>query len=401
MIPTADLLQVLAVVAVSSAVVGLLGLGLLRLLRRRSLLVSVSLVALVAVVAVVAGAALAAAQMFLSGHDLRVLLVVVALAGLVGVGTAYALARDVVRGSRALGAAAAALGDGGYRSPAVPLPAELAALDAQLAEMSLRLARARGRERDLEASRRELVAWISHDLRTPLAGVRAMAEALEDGVAQDAETTARYHAGIRREADRLAGMVDDLFELSRISASALQLHLQEVDLRDLVSDAVVTAAALGDTRAVAVTASPGDGPVPVLAGVPELSRVLANLLANAVHCTPAGGRVHVTVQAADGHCLVDVQDGCGGIPEEDLPRLFEVAFRGTAARTPGRDGGAGLGLAIARGLAEAHGGSLSIGNREPGCRARLVLPRPAPVVLTSQDPVTPARSGPPPRVPHR
>lgn len=375
MIPTADLLQVLAVVAVSSAAVAVLGLVLLRLVRRRSLVVSVALVALVAVAAVVAGAALAAARMFLSGHDLRVLLVVVLLAGVVGVGTAYALARDVVRGSRALGVAAAAMGDGGYRSPQVPLPAELAALDGQLAEMSVRLARARERERDLEASRRELVAWISHDLRTPLAGVRAMAEALEDRVAQDPATVARYHAGIRREADRLAGMVDDLFELSRISASALQLHLREVDLRDLVSDAVVSASALGRERGVAVTATPADGPAPVQASVPELSRVLANLLANAVACTPPGGRVHVLVGADDERCVVDVQDACGGIPEADLPRLFEVAFRGTAARTPDRDGGAGLGLAIARGLAVAHGGSLTLVNHPPGCRARLLLPR--------------------------
>ncbi len=374
MIPTGDLLQILGYVALTAGLVAMAGLGVLYLVRRRSLLLSVLVVALVAVAAVVAGAMVAAGAMVISTQDLRVLVLIVALAGAAGAATAVVHARHVVRGSRALGRAAAALGDGAYTSPTVPLNAELTALDGQLAEMSHRLEQGRQRERELEASRRELVAWISHDLRTPLAGVRAMSEALEDRVVQDSETVHRYHAGIRREADRLSAMVDDLFELSRINASALHLRLQEVALQDLVSDAVVTAAAVAAAKDVTVRADGPSAPALVLGSVPELGRVLANLLSNAVRCTGPGGVVEVSLSVGPASVTVAVQDACGGISPADLPRVFDVAFRGTAARTPGEDGGAGLGLAIARGLVAAHGGTITLENAGPGCCAVVVLP---------------------------
>ena len=165
MIP--DLVVVVGIAAGSSLTVALLGLLLLRLLRRRSMVLSLTVVALVSVGAVLAGAVGTAAAMFLSDHDLQVLLVVVAVAGSVGVATAVVLGRAVVAGSRALGVAAAGIGDGGYTPAGGPLSAELAHLDRQLAETSRRLEASRERERALESSRRELVAWVSHDLRTP------------------------------------------------------------------------------------------------------------------------------------------------------------------------------------------------------------------------------------------
>jgi signal transduction histidine kinase len=101
---------------------------------------------------------------------------------------------------------------------------------------------------------------------------------------------------------------------------------------------------------------------------------MCNLVTNAVRHTPAGGRVRVTCAVEDGQVVIGVEDACGGIPPEDLPRLFEVAFRGSSARTPGDDGGAGLGLAIARGLVEAHGGTVEITNHGAGCCAGVRLP---------------------------
>lgn len=230
------------------------------------------------------------------------------------------------------------------------------------------------RERRAEASRRELVAWISHDLRTPLAGIRAMSEALADGVVFEPAEVAGYAAAIRRETERLSGMVDDLFELSRITAGSLQLTLSSVPLHDVVSEAVAAQAPVAARRGVRVLAEASTWPV-VRGSDPELARVVRNLLSNAIRHTPADGTVLVAagVDGAEGWLRVD--DGCGGIPEPDLSRVFEVAFRGTKARTPEpADPGAGLGLAIARGLVEAHRGRITARNHGRGCRFEVHLP---------------------------
>lgn len=379
MIP--DSVVVVAIASGCALAVALLGLVVLRMLRQRSLVLSTTVVALVSVGAVLAGALGTAKAMFLSPHDFRVLVLVCAAAGSVGIATAVVLGRAVVAGSRAVGLAAAGLGEGGYRSAAGPLSAELAKLDAQLAETSSRLEVSRGRERALESSRRELVAWVSHDLRTPLAGIRAMAEALEDGVVDDQVTIDRYHAGLRREADRLAAMVDDLFELSRINASALHLSMREVSLADLVSDALASASPVAAAKGVRLTGGVCAGLPPVEGSLPELGRVLRNLLSNAIRHTPAEGVVSVQAGSDDKWAFVEVVDACGGIPHEDLPRVFDVAFRGTTARTPGDDGGAGLGLAIAQGLVHAHHGEITIGNHGEGCRVLVRLPTAVPEPL--------------------
>ena len=374
MIPAGDALQVAGLAIAATLGVALLGVLALRVVRTKSLIASLAVVVAVSVGAVVAGALGSASAMFLSGHDLRVLLVVTAVAGPVAFGTALVVGRTVVADTRALGLAAQNLGEQAYAGPAGPLAAELRALDVMLSSASSRLRESRGRERALESSRRELVAWVSHDLRTPLAGIRAMAEALEDGVVVDAGTVHRYHAGIRVEADRLAVMVDDLFELSRIHACALALTLQEVSLADVVSDAVASASPVAMAKGVRLTAAAAEDLVPITGSVPELGRVLRNLLSNAIRHTPADGVVHVDVRTVDGVAQVEVADACGGIPAEDLPRVFDVAFRGTSARTPGEAGGAGLGLAIAQGLVQAHHGQISIANHGPGCRVLVRLP---------------------------
>jgi two-component sensor histidine kinase len=240
--------------------------------------------------------------------------------------------------------------------------------------MSGRLENARQRERALEDSRRELVAWVSHDLRTPLAGIRAMAEALEDGVIDDPATIDTYHRRILHEVSRLSDMVSDLFELSRINAKALVLDLHEISLADVLSDAVATAEPIAAAQGVVLAGEQPDDVPMVMGSVPELSRVMSNLLSNAIRHTPPGGTVRVTSHREGGDVVVGVADGCGGIPDQDLPRLFDVAFRGSAARTPDQTSGAGLGLAIARGLVEAHGGSVGITNHGPGCCASFMLP---------------------------
>jgi signal transduction histidine kinase len=368
-----DHTQLVLIAGGAAGVVGLAGAGALRLLRRSWLSVQASAVALTGVLAVAAGAWAAANAMFVSAHDLHALGVVLVAAGVVGIGAAALLGRRVGRASRSLVEVARRIGAGEAGVEAGrPATTELAVLARELERMSAQLDEARGREAALEAARRELVAWVSHDLRTPLAAVRAMAEALEDGVVSDPATVARYHRQLGLEVDRLAGLVDDLFELSRTQAGVLELHREPVALGDLVSDALAGAAPVARAKGVHLEGHL-DGPTPEVAlSTPEVARALRNLLENAIRHTPAEGTVRVEAGVDDGHAYVSVADACGGIPDADLDRVFDVAFRGEAARTPG--GGAGLGLAIARGMVEAHGGELVVANDGPGCRFVVRLP---------------------------
>ncbi|MFF4433717.1 sensor histidine kinase [Streptomyces sp. NPDC001513] len=367
-----DLLLIALYAFLGAAGAGLLGAVALRILRRRSVAVSLAVVAAVAVSAMLAGTLAVAWAMFLSSHDLTVVTTVVAMAAAVSLGTALLLGRQVVRRIRELVGAARDFGEEGtFSAPAVPAPAELAALSRELALTSERLAASRDRERALETSRRELVAWISHDLRTPLAGLRAMSEALEDGVVAD---PARYHQQMRAEVERLNSMVTDLFELSRIHAGALSLSPTRMSLYDLVGDALAGADALAREHGVRL-AGGSVAPLPVEVDGKEMTRVLSNLLVNAIRHTPADGTVAIAAERRAHAVVLSVTDACGGIPEEDLPRVFDTGWRGSQARTP--PSGAGLGLAIVRGIVEAHSGHADVHNVPGGCRFELTLPAPA------------------------
>ncbi|HEV7761245.1 MAG TPA: histidine kinase dimerization/phospho-acceptor domain-containing protein, partial [Acidimicrobiales bacterium] len=234
-----------AVLIACSFGVGLLAyaVGWCVLRRSRSPIV----VALIPVVAIALGALAAAQAMFVSRHDLSALVVVIAGACTAGVLGALALASELERARRRVEA---------------------------MSE----------RERALERSRRELVAWVSHDLRTPIAGIRAMVEALDDGVVDEPGEVKRFHLQLVSEADRLARLVDDLFELSRIEADALQLTLEPVPLGELVSDAVATAAIVAHAKGVRLDGrlAEGDRWPSVIGSAPELTRIVHNLLDNAI-----------------------------------------------------------------------------------------------------------------------
>jgi signal transduction histidine kinase len=250
------------------------------------------------------------------------------------------------------------------------MAAELAALSRELDATALKLRESRERERRMDASRRQLVASVSHDLRTPLAGLRAMAEALQDGIATD---TARHHRQMLTEVTRLSTMVDDLFELSRIESGTLTLSRDRIAVSDLVSDTIASLEPVAQASCVWLTGA-ADGPLPLQADPRELSRALSNLVTNAIRHTPEGGRVRVAATATAGEVLITVADGCGGIPEADLARVFDLAWRATAARTPDAGGGAGLGLTIVRGIVEAHSGQVRVVNAGDGCSFEVRLP---------------------------
>ncbi|WP_328903913.1 HAMP domain-containing histidine kinase [Streptomyces sp. NBC_00441] len=364
-----DTLLIALFAFLGAAAAGLLGAFALRLTRHRPLVVSLSIVAAVAVTAMLAGTLAVAWAMFLSPHDLTVVTTVVAMAAVVSLVTAMLLGRWVAARSRELTLAARSFGDGGtFAAPEAPATAELAALTRELAATSAKLDSSRMRERALETSRRELVAWISHDLRTPLAGLRAMSEALEDGVAVDSP---RYLRQIRTEVERMNDMVGDLFELSRIHAGSLALTPTRVSVYDLVGDALAGADPLAREHGVRLVGGRIEE-VPVEVDGKEMSRVLGNLLINAIRRTPADGTVAVAAHRAPDGVVLSVTDSCGGIPEEDLPRVFDTGWRGSHARTP--PAGAGLGLAIVRGIVEAHAGRAEVRNVSGGCCFEVTLP---------------------------
>jgi signal transduction histidine kinase len=377
-IPFADLVGIVAIAGGAALAVALVGAGALAVVRRRRLAAGLAVLVLTVVGAGAAATSAVGLAMFLSAHDLRVLLVVVVVAAAAGAGTAVLLARRLVAGVRDVGDVARALADDEpVCPPSRPLPAEFAALVDDLVTTADRLRAARRRERTLEASRRELVGWVSHDLRTPLAGLRAMVEALEDGVVAEPTEVAEYHGRMRGEIDRLTAMVDDLFELSRLHAGTLPLPVEPTVLADLVGDAVAAAAPVARARGVRlVRAVHGDAVLSLPAS--SLARVLANLVSNAVRHTPDGRTVVVEGAVDPDGVWMAVQDECGGIPEADLPRVFDVGFRGSPARTPGEGAGGGLGLSIARGLAEATGGTVEVTNQDGGCRFTLRLAAPVP-----------------------
>jgi len=236
------------------------------------------------------------------------------------------------------------------------------------------LSEARAAERRSEEARRRLVAGMSHDLRSPLAGIAGMTDAVLDGVVRDPVEVRDYLARVRRETVRMTAMVEDLFEVSRATSGTLDLARGPVALAEAASDAVGALAGAAREAGVDVRADDPERWPTVLGSDPDLTRVLRNVLANAVRHTPPGGVVRLSACAADGVARLHIDDACGGIPGDDLPRLFEIGYRGAAARTPTAESGAGLGLAIAHGLMQAQGGEIGITNHGPGCRVELVLP---------------------------
>ena len=368
-----NLVSVVAWASVAVVATAIAGLGVLRLLARRSIGLHVGLVAVVCVITAMITIA-EISVILLSPTDRAVMLELMGISGIASLVASYFVARAVARASGALLVSVRQVGDSGmYTPPEVPLPAELEGLSRGLAEAHERLGQARAREQAFEASRRELVAWVSHDLRTPLAGLRAMAEALEDRVVFDPREVDHYHSQIRIETERLAAMIDDLFELSKIHAGALRLSRRVVGLEDLIADVVASAAPVARAKRVRLTGSAVRG-MPVLIDSAEFGRAVRNLVINAIRHTPPDGTIEILGELRSGVACVSVSDECGGIPLDDLPRVFDVAFRGESARTPDPSGGAGLGLSIARGIVEAHSGDISVLNTGPGCQFLITLP---------------------------
>ena len=359
--PLRDLAAIASFLLISGGVTVLLGLAVPRMpsppwlgsLRSRLVLVAV-LTAILALVNV----GFTAVLMFLSGHDLAL------LAGLLGfsvgmaVFVAFALSEPTTRSIRELMQGARNM-SAGRLDAQVPVETndELGELALAFNTMSERLRSSFGRERELEQARRELISAVSHDLRTPLASIRAMLESINDGVVADPDTVNRYIRTSLTEVENMGQLVNDLFELSQIDAGVLELHMEAASLQDLISDTLESMSAQASVHNLSLKGSLDGEITPVVMDTRRVQRVLYNLVQNSIRHTPPDGTILIRAMDVGEAVQVEVADNGEGIQEEDLPKLFEWSYRADRSRSRG-SGGAGLGLSIARGIVEAHGGRI-------------------------------------------
>ena len=404
---TSELLTIIGWAVAWGAVIGAASLLILKSLRRASFAVQICVVVLAAVAVLTAGMVSAFNAMFISARDLEVMWYVLAVASAVAVSIALVLGARVSRNAKALVEAARSIGRG--ESPGIQSPVmshELAALAAELESSSRMLEASRQREAAVENARRELVSWISHDLRTPLASMRAMTEALEDGMAADVPA---YYRKLIAQTDLMAGMVNDLLELSKIHAGTMRLKAEPLDLYDLASDAIADLAALAEQHGITLDGG-GRRESLALADGPSMGRAIRNVVLNAiVHSDPAPGSPWKSAGTVTGPSSRSPTAAAGspkrtsrmcsrpagrrtrpgGSPAVGPPRTTDWTEWPLMARAPGdgfrvpgpdepagvmRYSGAGLGLSIVAGIVSAHQGTVTVENVDGGCRFSLLLP---------------------------
>jgi len=318
--------------------------------------------------------------MFVStGHDLGLLIALIAVSAIISVGFSIWVATTITRRLSEVTDGVRVLSHGDYDARvSVVGRDEVARLAGDVNALADRLRSAEVARAALDRDRRDLTIAISHDLRTPLASMRAMAEALDDEVVTAEDEVRRYHRAMRREAERLGGMIDDLFQLAQLDAGSVQLNRRPLALDEIAAEVVDAMQAQAAARGVALTLEVR-GPVPVasLDGA-LIERAVRNLVSNALTYTPPEGSVTVLIERAPGGVALHVRDTGQGIRPEDLPRVWDRFFRAERSRTRTPDGsdGAGLGLAIVRGIAEAHAGATAV-DSTPGAGSTFTLQLPA------------------------
>ena len=355
--PASDLAALATFLALSGGSTVALGLGFrkfqfpvwLRSLRTRLLLASV-LTATLALINV----GFTSFLMFISGHDLALLAGLLGFSLGVSVFVAAAITEPAVRSLRDLGAAVAKISAGDLKTR-VPVESEdeIGELAVSINTMAAKLEASLEKERELTQSRRELVSAVSHDLRTPLASIRAMV----DGVVDDEETTGRYLRNTLSEVEYLSQLVDDLFEIARMDAGMLQLHVEDASVQDLISDTLESMSAQAAAREVSLQGGVHGEIAPLVMDTRRVQRVVYNLVQNSIRHTPPDGTIDISARDAGDEVQLVVSDTGDGVREQDRERLFDRSYRADPSRSRS-SGGAGLGLSIAKGIVEAHGGRI-------------------------------------------
>jgi len=300
-----------------------------------------------------------AQMMFASEHDLLLAIVLLVFASGMAMVLGYFLSSTVTERIQQLKSAAEKLAEGNLKTRVdVNGRDEVASLAVTFNQMAEQLQAADNKQRELESLRRDLIAWVSHDLQTPLTSMRAILEALSDGVVEDPETVKRYLLTAQRDVRSLSSLIDDLFQMAQLDAGGFPLNQADASLSDLVSDTLESFTQLAKQQQVTIEGNVDSDVDPVHMDTQAIGRVLNNLIGNALRHTPANGRVSVWVRR-NNHIEVTVSDTGEGIRAEDIPHVFERFYRGEKSRNR-ITGGAGLGLAIARGIVQAHGGEIKV-----------------------------------------
>jgi signal transduction histidine kinase len=303
---------------------------------------------------------LTACLMFANQHDLMLATVLLIFAGGMAMTLGFFLAGALTNRIHLLEKASRKLAEGDL-STRVPVQGqdEVASLTTAFNQMAAQLESADSEQRKVNRLRTDLIAWVGHDLQTPLASIRAILEALGDGVVDDPESVRRYLQTAQRDVRSLSLLIDDLFQMAQIDAGGLQLDLAPSSLSDLISDTLESFSALATRQRVTLEGSATPEVDPVSMDTSRIGRVLNNLVGNALRHTLADGRVEVCARREGSRVVVVVSDNGEGIQAEDIPYIFERFYRGEKSRSR-MTGGAGLGLAIARGIIQAHGGEISL-----------------------------------------
>jgi len=301
-----------------------------------------------------------AQMMFASQHDLLLAIVLLVFAGGMAMVLGYFLSSTVTERIHLLKGAAERLAQGDLQTR-VPVHGrdEVAALAKTFNQMAEQLQAVDQKQRELESLRRDLIAWVSHDLQTPLTSMRAILEALSDGMVEDPETVKRYLSTAQRDVRSLSSLIDDLFQMAQLDAGGFPLHRAKASLGDLISDTLESFTELAKQGEIRLEGNVDSDVDPVHMDTQSIGRVLNNLIGNALRHTPPMGRVSVWVRRTGQGVDVTVSDTGEGIRAADLPYIFERFYRGEKSRNRGT-GGAGLGLAIARGIVQAHGGDIRV-----------------------------------------
>jgi signal transduction histidine kinase len=323
---------------------------------------------------VLAGVGAVALMMFVSLHDAYLLATLLAFACALAVYSSWLLTRGIRHDIENVRDALTAVGE----EEQTPVTIETGGRDA-IAELAVaaeqmiqRLSEHEARREASEQARRDLIAAVSHDLRTPLTSLRLLVEGIDDGLLQVHDGGRRYMDEISLHVESLSAMVDDLFELTRLEAGDIQWSMQRVRLDVLVGETVEAMRAQAAAKGVAVEARVPADLAPARANPEKLQRVMFNLMQNAIRHTPADGSVTVAAEASDQAIEVEVADTGAGIGPCDRERVFEPFFRGDASRT---SGGSGLGLSICRAIIEVHGGRIWVDDGRAGTRVHFTLPR--------------------------
>lgn len=317
---------------------------------------------------------LTARLMFADQHDLLLGTVLLIFAGAIAMALGYLLSSSFRDRIRSIDEAAKKIASGNLSSR-VPIEGrdELADLAQTFNHMAFQLEEAAEQRKELETLRKELIAWIGHDLQTPLTSISAIIEALADGMVQDQETEHRYFETAKKNISALSHLIDDMFQMAQIDAGGLELNYESVSISDLISDCLESYTEIAKRKEIILRGrvSPDIGEVEIDAR--RINRVLTNLIDNALHHTQDGGLVEVIASQTIQENIVIVEDNGVGISTTDLPHIFEQFYRGNSSQ-PSVKRRTGLGLAISKGIIDAHGGEISVTSQPGQTRFTFTIP---------------------------